>query len=366
MDTEKRWGLDNLHSTCRKTLKYIEKFQLSELPSLGRSATLRNSIHLVLGFREEKLRFFPSDFPRTIRRLKRYIHKETWETPLVRKLLFEFWVGISTAHPTAHLKRASYSYVMNITENPRATPLHEAVFEGNLYWIHCLCVGEDQERMYTDINGVDHLFNSPLMLAVKLKKHEEAMVLLDHGASAKYRPDPSCPCALEQAVAMKEKRVLALLIAAHHRNVFDLWENSKETFVKSLSEMPDFSLTMEWGCSSKIPFVSKLSPSDVYHIYKQGTLVRIDFTLIGWESLKSKRGKLSLVYRGDQGKVLIINHENNTIRELTPELSENEIEKAVKKLIATQKYSKELDIAETEISKNTDRKGKTKKKVIDQ
>lgn len=38
-----------------------------------------------------------------------------------------------------------------------------------------------------DVNGLDPLSNTPLMLAVKLQYYEEALVLIDHGADPKYR-----------------------------------------------------------------------------------------------------------------------------------------------------------------------------------
>lgn len=96
-------------------------------------------------------------------------------------------------------------------------PLHKAVFERNLFQIRQLCAGEDNYRIYVDINEVDLLGNTPLMLAVKLKRYEEVLVLVDHGADPKFRLSIEDPSPLEQALGMKDRHMLAVLVAGYLR-----------------------------------------------------------------------------------------------------------------------------------------------------
>ena len=97
--------------------------------------------------------------------------------------------------------------------------MHVAVFNKDLYRIHKLCVGEDSEIMFTDIDNVDDLGNTPLMLAVKLKKYEEALVLVDHGADPKYRKSPEDLTPIEQALGHQDKPMLRILITGYLRKM---------------------------------------------------------------------------------------------------------------------------------------------------
>jgi hypothetical protein len=85
---------------------------------------------------------------------------------------------------------------------------------------------------------------------------------------------------------------------------------------------------MSWECISRfIPFLKKFTPSDEYYICKKGNNVKIDLSLIGWEQFKAKRGKVSLVFNGEYNKVILIDHDKKTSRELFSDLSPESIEK---------------------------------------
>lgn len=46
-----------------------------------------------------------------------------------------------------------------------------------------------------------------------------------------------------------------------------------------------------------IPFLSKLAPSDTFKIWKVGTNIRLDFSLVGYEKLASKRRNMTVLFR---------------------------------------------------------------------
>lgn len=62
-----------------------------------------------------------------------------------------------------------------------------------------------------------------------------------------------------------------------------------------------------------MPLLSRVLPSDVCHIYKKGSSIRVDTTLIEFSDLKWQRGNISIIYDGDllaENSFLVLDNEN--------------------------------------------------------
>jgi len=114
---------------------------------------------------------------------------------------------------------------------------------------------------------------------------------------------------LEIASTLKNKDIIRALLEANQKikqHYLELHKNVRRNCLKlfqamfnALETLPDFKIDMHFNCqSSFIPFLQNLAPNDTYRIYKKGSKLRLDMTLVGFRHLKCIRGNLSVLFKG--------------------------------------------------------------------
>ena len=99
----------------------------------------------------------------------------------------------------------------------------------------------------------------------------------------------------------------------------------KDAIFKALESLPDFKLDMHFSCKSHyIPFLKNITPSDTFKIYKQGSKIRLDMTLIGFRKLKCIRGNISVLFKGrgqeNEGDLFIVDHDMKSVANIFNDL----------------------------------------------
>jgi hypothetical protein len=177
--------------------------------------------------------------------------------------------------------------------------LHCAVWDDDLDALHALlerAVGLKPEAKAALLEHRDAHDNTPLLLAYRCGRTRAAKALLAAGAYSKARTDgweAIQVAALSQNPDLTRSAVISFLAeteAAFQRRL--------PALQATLEAVPDFQLEMKWSFSSWVPLLSKLLPGDTYSIFKRGSSLRLDTTLLGMSGLRWERGSVSLLLWG--------------------------------------------------------------------
>uniref|UniRef100_A0AAX7SEE9 Ankyrin repeat domain-containing protein n=1 Tax=Astatotilapia calliptera TaxID=8154 RepID=A0AAX7SEE9_ASTCA len=190
-----------------------------------------------------------------------------------------------------------------------AFPLHYLVWN-NQY----LELDRELQKKEQDLERLDPRGRTPLELAVCLGHLESTRVLLRHSADPTHCNAQGWTI-LQEAVSTGDPELVQLVL--QYRDFKRATERLAgiPELLSKLRQARDFYVEMKWEFTSWVPLVSKVCPSDVYRVWKSGSCLRVDTTLLGFEHMTWLKGRRSYIFKGgDDGAVVMeVDHEKQVV-----------------------------------------------------
>uniref|UniRef100_A0A7N6FCL9 Ankyrin repeat domain-containing protein n=1 Tax=Anabas testudineus TaxID=64144 RepID=A0A7N6FCL9_ANATE len=165
-----------------------------------------------------------------------------------------------------------------------------------------------------DVERLDPRGRTPLELAVCLGHLESTRVLLRHSADPTHCNAQGWTI-LQEAVSTGDPELVQLVL--QYRDFKRATERLAgiPELLSKLRQARDFYVEMKWEFTSWVPLVSKVCPSDVYRVWKSGSCLRVDTTLLGFEHMTWLKGRRSYIFKGgDDGAVVMeVDHEKQVV-----------------------------------------------------
>ena len=119
-----------------------------------------------------------------------------------------------------------------------------------------------------------------LMLVVSLGRVDAAKLLIMVGANVNTECDG---WSVQEATSTGDHDLVQLVLDTRDRQPYSARLGGIPELPKKLKDNPDFFVEMTWEITSWVPLVSHMFPSDKYRVYKGGSSVRLDTTLLGFD-----------------------------------------------------------------------------------
>uniref|UniRef100_A0A3B3QVX5 Ankyrin repeat domain 13A n=1 Tax=Paramormyrops kingsleyae TaxID=1676925 RepID=A0A3B3QVX5_9TELE len=186
-------------------------------------------------------------------------------------------------------------------------PLHFLVWENDYRQL-------ENEIKTNNVEVVDPRGRTPVHLAVSLGHLESVRVLLRHGAQV-TKENAKGWTVLQEAVSTGDPEMVALVVQRRDYHKASAALGGVPELLAKIRESPDFYMEMKWEFTSWIPLVSRMCPSDVCRIWKSGSNLRVDATLLGFENMTWIRGRRSYIFRGDDSctELMEVNHDEQVV-----------------------------------------------------
>ncbi|GAB0090028.1 ankyrin repeat domain-containing protein 13D [Sergentomyia squamirostris] len=194
--------------------------------------------------------------------------------------------------------------MVTIDDIKRVYPLHWHVWNNE---VEQLKEALAEENGY-DVEKKDPRGRTPLMLAVRLGHLECIQTLLPKANTAVECDGWSV---VQESVCTGNPDILTAVLEVRDLNRFLHRQAQVPRLLQLLHDAPDFYVEMKWEFTTWVPLMSRFCPSDVYRIYKSGSNVRIDTTLLTFEQTYWKRGHRSYIFIGEleSARMIEVNHD---------------------------------------------------------
>lgn len=198
--------------------------------------------------------------------------------------------------------------MVNVETIKKNYPLHWLVWNNNYVEL-----AKELSTNAYDIEKYDTRGRTPLMLAVTLGHTDCAVVLLHHEANV--NTENTQGWSVVQAVGTGNPELLQMVLARRDYQRYCNRVAGIPELLHKLKQAPDFYVEMKWEFTSWVPLASRMCPSDTYKVYKQGSNVRIDTTLLGFDHTNWQRGNRSYVFKGqnDGATMMEVDHETRKV-----------------------------------------------------
>ena len=140
-------------------------------------------------------------------------------------------------------------------------------------------------------------------------------------------------------------------------------EVHKDAIFRVLERLPDFSIDLHFECTSNfIPWMKHFTPNDTYHIYKQGSNLRLDMRFLGYKKLKAIESNMTVLFKGrnsgdSEGELLLVDHEQNRVSSIFEDTTSAKIERDLDNIMNDQDIQKKYRAEKVKIEPETDKKG---------
>ncbi|DAZ96680.1 TPA: hypothetical protein N0F65_009147 [Lagenidium giganteum] len=262
---------------------------------------------------------------------------------------------------------------------PDVLPLHAAIWDGNLDRVRAIlseaqrldtAPAHDDNNATTSTSVMQKLLeakdlhgNSALHVALRVVQPTQRAIvqlLLEHGASVTSRNKAGWSC-LQDATLADDEYLVAMAFIQGEKQFYDFIQARQESMFEAIEKLPDFETEIHLEARSWIPVVSKMLPSDTIHVWKRGSSLRCDFSLVGIDGIKWKRASMSHVYlgRGSErpGHAIVINHDKRVYYDLTQAFSQPSLENidiGLHLLITSQLSASAMDSSQIQFKRTKD------------